>query len=374
MILHIANSFNRTEVYKNLFNKLGESGYKQIIYCNTKEGKKNLFDVSKVEADKIVLKYNVKKIHKFLFRNKSNMIFNDILNDEYLNDISIMHCHTLYTDGYVGYKIFKKFNIPYLVTIRSTDIDYFDKYRIDLKLIKNNVLSSASKILFTTPAQKNKFKNNISKKRWKSIKDKCIVVPNGIDEIYFKNKPPLSSKSNDGVCRVLYVGKFLKRKNVDILIQSIKAISKNNKIKLTIVGGGGNCHARVNELIIANKNIVDYMGKIEDKMRLIDIYRANDIFCMISKNETFGLVYFEALSQGLPIIYKSGDSIDGLITCDSVKEVIIDTSSLKELKTSILELYYNFNIDVSKKCIEASKLANWDEVIKKYKRIYDNNM
>ena len=39
---------------------------------------------------------------------------------------------------------------------------------------------------------------------------------------------------------------------------------------------------------------------------------------MISKSETFGLVYFEALTQGLPVVYTAGQGFDGVINNLSV--------------------------------------------------------
>ncbi|MBF1138813.1 MAG: glycosyltransferase, partial [[Eubacterium] sulci] len=38
-------------------------------------------------------------------------------------------------------------------------------------------------------------------------------------------------------------------------------------------------------------------------MELIEEYRKADIFALLSKTESFGIVYAEAISQGLPILY-----------------------------------------------------------------------
>ena len=51
-----------------------------------------------------------------------------------------------------------------------------------------------------------------------------------------------------------------------------------------------------------------------DKEEVIKYYNQSDIFVMPSLHETFGLVYAEALSQGLPIIYSQGQGIDGFFT------------------------------------------------------------
>ena len=59
------------------------------------------------------------------------------------------------------------------------------------------------------------------------------------------------------------------------------------------------------------KEYMTYYGEITDKKTLKNLYRENDMFVMPSKNETFGLVYIEALLQGLPILYAKNEGIEG---------------------------------------------------------------
>jgi glycosyltransferase involved in cell wall biosynthesis len=54
------------------------------------------------------------------------------------------------------------------------------------------------------------------------------------------------------------------------------------------------------------------------KEKLLNNYRNSDIFIMPSYNETFGLVYIEAMSQGLPIIYTQNEGVDGYFKEGSV--------------------------------------------------------
>ena len=44
---------------------------------------------------------------------------------------------------------------------------------------------------------------------------------------------------------------------------------------------------------------------------MIPFYKSAHIFVMPSLTETFGIVFIEALSQGLPLIYTKGQGIDG---------------------------------------------------------------
>ena len=63
-----------------------------------------------------------------------------------------------------------------------------------------------------------------------------------------------------------------------------------------------------------NAEWITYHGKITDLEEMRKLYRANSIFVMPSKSETFGLVYIEALSQGLSVIWSQGEAIDGMFS------------------------------------------------------------
>ena len=59
---------------------------------------------------------------------------------------------------------------------------------------------------------------------------------------------------------------------------------------------------------------ITYHGKITDLEEMRLLYRANSVFVMPSKSETFGLVYIEALSQGLSVLWSRGEAIEGMFS------------------------------------------------------------
>ena len=111
----------------------------------------------------------------------------------------------------------------------------------------------------------------------------------------------------------MYVGNFQKRKNVPALIKLVN----NYQANLTIAGNGGSEEKRVLQLI-RDSNKVNYLGHIDDQSRLAEVYKHSDILIMTSKGETFGLVYIEAMSQGLPVLYSKDTGIDGFFEQGSV--------------------------------------------------------
>src|SRR5690606_27011809 len=117
--------------------------------------------------------------------------------------------------------------------------------------------------------------------------------------------------------KVLYVGQFIPRKNIKELILAIEILRRKNfNIELNLVG---DCHKMKFDEV--EKPNIKFLGKITDRRQLINIFRNNHIFAMPSCNETFGLVYIEALSQGLPVLYTKDDGIDGFY--ENIGEAVV---------------------------------------------------
>ena len=101
----------------------------------------------------------------------------------------------------------------------------------------------------------------------------------------------------------MQIGDIDKNKNIITTISAIEILlEKGCEIKLNVVG-------KIKDQKIFDKikelEYVNYLGYVS-KEELIKIYRKNDIFILPSIHETFGLVYAEAMSQGLPVIYTRG--------------------------------------------------------------------
>jgi len=71
--------------------------------------------------------------------------------------IDIQYATTLFSDGALAYKIYNNFKIPYIVALRSTDINLFLKVRPDLYVLDKNILLNAQKNIFISPLLKKLF-------------------------------------------------------------------------------------------------------------------------------------------------------------------------------------------------------------------------
>ena len=97
----------------------------------------------------------------------------------------------------------------------------------------------------------------------------------------------------------LFVGQFIPRKGVDVLLQAVEKLS--SRAEIFIIGGGEK--AEEYKQMAAQKHLngvhfVDFLTKPE----LAVYYKAADIFVFPTREDIWGLVINEAMAYGLPVI------------------------------------------------------------------------
>lgn len=369
MILHISNDYSGSTVYKNLISELDNKGIQQIIYTPVKSATsigRNKVALN-VEGSSLIYSNILNKhVDRVFFKYKVNKILRDVESKVDIDNIMCIHAHTWYSNGAVAFELYKKYNIPYIIAIRNTDLNLFWKLPY-LKSYGLKILQSASKVILISEAYKNRLLSDETIANF--IKDKCIVLPNGVDKFWLENSAKVRSVNKTDVINILYVGNFNSGKNVENLIKAVLLLNgKYGNLKLSLVGGAGSSHKRVLKLIDKNPHTLKYYGKVMDKEKLLSIYRNHQIFAMPSKGETFGLVYIEALLQGLPVLYTKGEGIDGLYGSEIGEAV--GNSSIQEIEfklTRLIENYdkYDYNIE------QIKTNHNWGEIADKYINLYN---
>ena len=144
--------------------------------------------------------------------------------------------------------------------------------------------------------------------------NKTFVAPSGIDEEKIIKR---EWQEKDKI-KVLTCGQFIKRKNID---KVIRACEKFNNIELTVIGSGPLKLEKTSENPL-------FMGQVP-RDKVIEKMRESDIFILPSKNETFGMVYLEAMASGCITVCSKNDGIDGIIQhglngflCEDVEETL----------------------------------------------------
>lgn len=97
---------------------------------------------------------------------------------------------------------------------------------------------------------------------------------------------------------VLFVGQFIHRKGIDLIIEAAKKTDPN--IGYYLVGGKPTEDLLKRKALLNLKN-VHFIG-FKTKVELAEYYRAADAFLLPTREDIWGLVINEAMAYGLPVI------------------------------------------------------------------------
>jgi glycosyltransferase involved in cell wall biosynthesis len=367
-ILHISGDFCNTKVYTNLYQNLARQGVEQTIYCPVRNkeqmGKNGFF----AENTKIIYDHVVKPYYKYVYHVKRANVFQSLQEKVNLEAIDLVHAATLFTDGGQAYLINQKYNIPYVVAVRNTDINGFLSLLPHTWPAGKKILRNAQRVFFISKALMEKFSNHKAIQPILSdIKHKMALIPNGIDDYYLDH---VNHEQHEGH-KILYVGDFSNNKNVVRLGKAILELREKDLFKditLTLVGGGNDTTNRVQNMLDAYPEVIHYIGPIFDKEKLCKVLNTHSIFAMPSIHETFGLVYLEALSQNLPIIFTKGQGVDGLF--DSSVGIGVNPLSVTEIKEAI-ETISEITGKYSNKTIDFNQFR-WSAIATRYVKHYND--
>jgi glycosyltransferase involved in cell wall biosynthesis len=362
-ILHINSYYSGSKFYKNLYDYQVNNGLDISVFVPVP---------SVVENDKAFGPYttiskNHNKYDRFVFQLKQNKIYRDIIDSYDVKKFSIIHAHSLFTNGYIAMKLKKNFRIPYIVAVRNTDVNLFFKRMFHLRWIGLKILENADRVVFLSESYKKEvLEKYVSAGKKAEINGKISVIPNGIDDFWFENIGDEKEELQSSNLKLLQVGDIDKNKNIETTVEAIKLlIKKGYKVKLDVVG-------KIKDQTVFDKikdlEFVNYLGTTT-KEELLEIYRNNDIFILPSINETFGLVYAEAMSQGLPVIYSKGQGFDKQFEDGEVGYSVLHDDE-DDIANNIINILNGYK-RVSKSCIHNSKKFKWSGISKIYKDIYD---
>lgn len=208
---------------------------------------------------------------------------------------------TLFAPDYIvahmpsGLIFANKLGVKFSAAVHASDIEVLTNplYGVYFKSQLEDAYKNALCIACRSYVLRDKFL-----KLYPQYKNKTFVAPSGIEENLIIQK---EWQEKDKI-KILTCGQFIKRKNID---KVIKVCDKYENIELTVVGSG-----KLKLEKISNKPI--FLGQLP-REKVIEKMRESDIFILPSKNETFGMVYLEAMASGCITVCTKNDGIDGII-------------------------------------------------------------
>lgn len=360
-ILHINCNYIGTTLHQLMVENLDKLGYDNSVFVPTYDKK-----LSVIEPNNNVLVCECfKKWDRVLFDYKQQKILKALESNYHVKDYGLIHAYTLFTDGNCARKLSKKYRIPYVVAVRNTDVNDFFRLMPHLRGRGIKTMLNAQAVFFLSESyRKQVLEKYIPQKYREIIQKKSHIIPNGIDDFWFKN-PTNSENSLGSAIKLIYAGRIDRNKNIQTTQKAMTLLRERGyDVSLTVVGKVAD--EKIYSIIKSDAYTECLSAQPKEALR--DLYLNHNIFVMPSFTESFGLVYAEAMSQGLPVIYSEGQGFDNQFPEGTVGYHVCSHDA-ESVADGIEKVIANFS-DIKANTVSSSKTFNWTEIVARYDVIY----
>ena len=173
---------------------------------------------------------------------------------------------------------------------------------------------------------------------------------------------------------LLFVGMNFEVKGLDTILEALakaRTARPEANIRLLVVGRGNEEKFRSMAQTLGIADAVTFAGK--QNVGLEMYYRAADVFIMLSKFDTFGMVVLEAMAAGLPVIVSPNvgakdlvdEGVNGYVLpkhldADTASDHIVQLSSAKLRK------------EMGEAASITATLHDWEQLAKKIGKMYES--
>ena len=201
------------------------------------------------------------------------------------------------------------------------------------------------------------------------IPEKIEVIPNGINLEEFKK---IKAKKFDRPT-IIYIGRLVDYKRVDILIKATHLIKKEIKDIQCLIIGQGDERKNLEKLVksLDLQNNIKFLGYVPSFEETIKLRKSSHIFVTPSTLEGFGISILEAMASKIPYIC-SDLEVFKEITENGKGGLFFKKNNFNNLAKKILLLLKDKEL-YKKKIIEAQnyvKKYDWKEIAKKVEKIW----
>ena len=255
----------------------------------------------------------------------------------------LIHAHLAYPDGLAAVHLGKEIGKPVVISVHGHDIRELPETNPYWRSLVSQALCRADGVVVSShDARERVIKLGVDPLR-------LYDISQGVDCSIFV--PDESKVFNKNECRLLYAGRFDKKKGLGVLIDALKILrTENRNVMLKLVGasksGGGEEQFRLQ----AKQNQVTEWVEFEQASpweKMPSIMAAADIFVLPSYYDSFGIVLIESMACGIPVVATKCGGPEQLVhnTVGRLAE-IGDPVSLANAISEVIDNYESFDREI----------------------------
>jgi len=285
-------------------------------------------------------------------------------------DLDIIHVHSPFTMGRVGYHYARKFGIPLVFTFHTRYDQYVHYVPLPQSIVRDITIryarsfcNNCDQIIVPTKEIERIVEGF-------NVKTPISVIPTGVqlnkfisgDKNWLRKRYNIPPENRI----LLFVGRLCREKNLFFLLESFKLVKeKNPRVSLVLTAGGPleeELKAFAAELGLDLDREVIFTGALPFE-QLKNVYHSADLFVFASLTETQGLVLLEAMASGLPVVAVRASGVqdmvdhgvDGLLCPEDKKE--LSDNIIKVLQDRILYNYFKTNALCKARLLSSQNMA-----------------
>jgi len=254
---------------------------------------------------------------------------------------NILHTHTATPDGYVGLILRNNIHLPFICSLRGSDINIYPYQDLLTLRLTKKVISYANQLITVSNALK------IEAEKIAIPKREIQVIYNGCNikkfTLNIESRITIRKQLNIPADHIIliFIGHLIIEKGIRELIESFIALSlKNQNLHLIIIGDGPEKYFLAQRI---------FQAKLQKKCHLIgqqlhdkipDLLNASDILILPTYNEGLPNVIMEAMACSLPVITTRVGGIPEIVK-NGKTGILINKKDALSLRGSILKLIQN---------------------------------
>lgn len=226
--------------------------------------------------------------------------------------------------------------------------------RLLYRFLEKKAFMIADKIIAVDSETKKEYSE-----KYPSFANKIVVVPLGIDTKTFKPNNKKNARKKLGISLnkdvFLYVGRFSKEKNIDLMIKSLQPGEK-----LLLIGKGD--EEQKLRMLAKGKDVEFVKPLNHDK--LVHYYNAADILLLFSDHEGLPTAVLESMACGTPVVATKVGELPNIIINGKNGYIISGHHR------AMMSLALRKSEDLKEECIKTASKYDWKQISKKIEETY----
>ncbi len=244
----------------------------------------------------------------------------------------IIHAHNIVYAGMMGNFLSKKYNIPIVVTERSSEHLMRD-LPDELKAMISKHFQEMNNLNAVSPSFVKQLEKNYSIEE-----DKVKWLPNVIDKLFEEEQ--IENKVIGGAFTFLNVANLIPIKGQEEMIRAFGAAFRHNNDVVLKIAGDGHLRQHLESIVLELDLLnVEFLGFL-NRERVVDEMTKCNVLLLPSHYETFGVVLIEALALGKPVIASKCGGPECIV--DSTNGLLFDCRNIEQLTSSLKTIQMNY--------------------------------